>query len=724
MAQIVIFAMTNLSLVHNALPIFVKNEVLVWDNTTYRVIEVSRRKVFLFQLEQEKGFPKPIDADDLESLFVSGEISLIENHSYDAPPILLSNRTDALNEAKTRFEVIRPIVEAEGYLTSSERGKLVNSQVANTEASKTSIYRLLRLYWTHGQSIEALAKKYDNCGAKGKIRTFTSKKPGKKSNHGKKLNAIRTEEHLAFMRRVIEVFYFAKKKDLTYTYRRFVTLCIESSGDNNVDKVPSIDSLKNVLKRHYSLTQFARGRFDSRIFNKDIRSLKGSATASVSGPGDKFEIDATPMPIHVVSNHDRSRVLGKPTLYLVVDVYSHLIVGYYIGFYSASYRTATIAILSIVQDKTELLKKYNISPTICKNWPALGLPNSLLCDKAEFFGLNGNHLVEATGMRIENTASGRSDGKGTVERYLGLIQELLVGVMPGMSTTAINKKAGAIDGRLTACISLHELEEIVISKILLINNCRIMHGYATEKDMPDDMPKTARNVWDWGVANRTGQISKVNEENLKTAVLPKDTAKVSTLGISFKKLFYYSTELEELDWFLRIKNNRSRPVSVEVLFDPMIVNQIHVIVPGVSNKTFVCLLKPQSRAYVDNSFYEVELRMKKSTIANCSIDYDEAMRITEERTIVIVNNAEKAKKRTLKKTAAQRKREIPINKDIAREEERQKLINEFSPPLQIPLGNTEIGSTKTQDEFANPELNELFNLDKDVKNATDGINDE
>jgi hypothetical protein len=141
-AQIVIFAMTNLSLVHN--------EVLVWDNTTYRVIEVSRRKVFLFQLEQEKGFPKPIDADDLESLFVSGEISLIENHSYDAPPILLSNRTDALNEAKTRFEVIRPIVEAEGYLTSSERGKLVNSQVANTEASKTSIYRLLRLYWTQG----------------------------------------------------------------------------------------------------------------------------------------------------------------------------------------------------------------------------------------------------------------------------------------------------------------------------------------------------------------------------------------------------------------------------------------------------------------------------------------------------------------------------------------------------------------------------------------------
>ncbi|MGK0270506.1 MAG: putative transposase [Cocleimonas sp.] len=716
--------MTNLALVHNALPIFVKNEVLAWRNTTHRVIDVSRHQVYLFQLGQDKGFPQPIDADDIESLFVSGEISLVENHSYAAPPILLSNRVDAFNEAKTRFEVIRPIVEAEGYLISSERGKLVNRQIAQKGMSKASIYRLLRLYWTHGQCIEALAKKYENCGAKGKLRIFTSKKPGKQNNDGKKLNAIRTEQHVVFMRRVIEVFYFAKKKDLTYTYRRFVTLCIENSGNNNVDKVPSINSLKHVIRRHYSLKQFARGRYDSRIFNKDIRSLKGSATASVSGPGDKFEIDATPMPIHVVSNHDRSRVLGKPTLYLVVDIHSHLIAGYYIGFYSASYRTATIAILSVVQDKTELLKKYNISPTICENWPALGLPNALLCDKAELFGLNGNHLVEATGMRIENTASGRSEAKGTVERYLGLIQESLGGVMPGKSTMAVNKKAGAVDGRLTACISLHELEEIVISKILLINNCRIMPGYSREKDMPDDMPMTAKNIWDWGIANRTGTLSKINEENLKTAILPKDTAKVSPLGVSFKKLYYYSAELEELDWFLRIKNNRSRPVSVEALFDPMIVNQIYVIVPGVSNKTFTCLLKPQSRAYVDSSFYEVELRMKKSIKANCTLDYDEALRIDEEKTITIVNNAEKAKKRAIKKTAAQRKREIPINKDIAREEERQKLINEFSPQQNVPLGDTKIGLTKAQDEFANPELDELFNLDKDVKNETNGIDDE
>jgi hypothetical protein len=430
------------------------------------------------------------------------------------------------------------------------------------------------------------------------------------------------------------------------------------------------------------------------------------------------------MPVHVVSNHDRSRVLGKPTLYLVADLHSHLLVGYYIGFYSASYRTATIALLSAVQDKTGLLKKYNISPTICKSWPALGLPNALLCDKAELFGLKGDHLVEATGMRIENTASGRSEAKGLIERDLGLIQESLGVVIPGKSSTAVNKKAGAVDGSLTACLSLHELEEIIISKILLLNNCRIMTGYDREKDMPDDMPVTAQNVWDWGIANRSGKLTKINLENLKTAVLPKDTAKVSTLGVSFKKLFYYSAELEELDWFLRIKNNKSRPESVEVLFDPMTVNQIYVIVPGKNNKTFICMLKSKSRAYADSSFREVELRMKKLAKANSTLDYHEALRLTEEKTIALVKNAEKAKKRAIKKTAAQTKREIPFNKDIAREEERKKLVSTFSPTQQISLDDTEVELAKTQDEFTNPELNKLFNLDKDVKNETNGINDE
>ncbi|MDU0353759.1 Mu transposase C-terminal domain-containing protein [Paraglaciecola aquimarina] len=416
-------------------------------------------------------------------------------------------------------------------------------------------------------------------------------------------------------------------------------------------------------------------------------------------------------------------------MYIVVDVFSHLITGYYIGLHAPSYRTGSIALLSAVQDKTHLLDKYNIAPEICSKWPGTGLPSSLLSDKAEFFGESGSHLVEATGIRMENTGSGRSDMKPFCERYLGLIQQPFSGSYPGKSNKVTNKKAGAIDGRLNAVLTLPEFEEIVVSEIILINNCRIMKEYDCEKDLPDDLPRTPINVWNWGIANRSGQLTKVDEENLKIAVLPKDTASVSQKGVYFKKLFYFSEELENLSWFIRIRNNRARPDKVEVHFDPMTVNQIYLILPDGCTKTITCLLKPQSRQFKDCSFREVQLRTsKQADTAYNTENYEEARRVIEEKALSIQKNAEKRKKQqTNKKSAAQTKRDIPRNKELARNEERQKLIEDFSPQqFEVLLDETDLGQLSTQDEFGNPELDELFNLrnGKDVKNETNGIDDE
>lgn len=721
--------MSKLATAYSNLPIFIKNDVLVWNTKAYRVIDVDSVHVFLFELDKNKGFPSPYDSFELESHLLAGEISFLENHSYSVPSILLSNRDSAMAEAQSRFKLISPIIENESYLVSSVRGKLVNEQITRTGISKASIYRLLRLFWSHGQCLEALATRYERCGGKGKIRHLELSKPGPKNLNGKKQNAIRTSQHIAFMHRVIAVHFFAQKKPLTYAYRRFVTHCKESISNQDYDDIPSINSLKNILKKHYSVEQYARGTYDARVYKKDKRTLSGSATASVSGPGDRYEIDATLFEVHLVSIYDTSNVLGKPHVYIVIDVFSRLITGFYIGFHSPSFRIGSIALLSVVQDKTHLLKKYNIAPAICSTWPGTGLCSALLSDKAEFFGESGSHLAATTGIRMENTGSGRSDMKPFSERFLGMIQQPFAGNYPGKSNKVTNKKAGAIDGRLTATLTLPEFEEIVISEIILINNCRIMKGYDCEKDLPDELPRTPINIWNWGIANRSGKLAKVDEENLKLAVLPKDFATVSPSGVYFKKLFYFAEELEKLSWFIRIKNNRARPDKVEVHFDPMTVNQIYLILPDGCTKTVVCLLKPQSRQFKDCSFREVALRTsKQAATAFNTENYEEARRVTEEKALAIQKNAEKRKKQqTGKKPAAQTKRDIALNKELARKDERLKLIEDFSPQqFEVSLDEAEIEQLSTQDEFGNPELDELFNLnnDKEVDDETNGIDDE
>jgi putative transposase len=709
-------------------PMFAVNDVLAAGDAKYRVIDINCQQVFLFELEANKGYPMPSEYSELKYRYEIGDIRILDNHDYAAPSIHYSKREQLYEETKSRFDVIKPIIETQGYLISSVRGVLVNSQIELTGYSKAQIYRLLRLYWAHGQCLEALATRYDNCGAKGKIRKFQSKKPGKRRNDGKKHNAIRTCQHVALMHQVIRVHHFGKKQKLTYAYRRFVTLCKSQFANISNDDIPSINSLRNVLKKHYSLEKYARGLYDPRVYKKDIRSLTGTATAAVSGPGDRYEIDATLFEVHVVSERDRGKVIGKPVVYLVVDVFSRLITGFYVGFYSPSYRIATIALLSSVQDKSHLLSKYNISPDICSQWPASGLPSALLSDKAELFGLNGSHLVETTGIRIENTASGRSDAKGIVEKHLGLMQEPFYGDRSGKSNKVTNKKAGAIDGRLTASLTMQEFEEIVVSEIVLINNCRVMFDYDCEKDMPDDMPRIPINIWNWGIVNRTGALRQVDEENLRVAVLPKDEATVSRKGVRFKDLFFTSEALEKLGWFIRIKNNPIRPQKVKVLYDPMSVNQIYVILPEGCSKPILCLLKTESRAFINCSFEEVKVRRAEQTqLAYATDQYDELKRLNEEKTQSIFKHADKEKKRLVnKKSDAQVKRDIPKNRKQAREEERSKLIDEFSPPQMEQIESENNGLSKIQDEFSNPDLDQLFNLTagKDFKDETNRIDDE
>lgn len=722
--------MSSLAFIDQIAPIFVRNDVISWDKKNFRVIKVTSTHTYLFELDTDNGFPLPFDSNDLEYYLACGEVTLLDEHNYHALPTSLNSREKSHSEMTERYEIIKLIVESENALDSSERGRLITIEMMRRNISKAKIYRILRAYWTFGQCIEAVSTHYHKCGAKGKQRQFTNQKPGRKRKDGRKKKAVRTNLHTRFMHNAITAFYFTKKYSLTKTYRRFVTYCKDDNSYTSDDNIPSIDSLRHLLQSHYSIEHASSKRYGNRVYMKDMRTLNGTATASAYGPGARYELDATVVDVHIVCSHDRTRVLGRPILYIVIDLFSRLIVGFYIGFYSPSFRTATISLLSALQDKTHLLEKYNISKSMCSSWPGVGLPDALISDKAELFGLNGSHLAEMTNMRIENTASGRSDAKGVVERHFGVIQDAFEGDFDGKSSKPGAKKSGAIDGRLTATLTFDELQEIIVSEIIVRNNCHVMTNYDCEQDMPDDMPMTPINVWNWGIENRTGCLQCFDEERMKVAILLRGQATVSRDGIRYKGLFYTSVALEKLGWFVRIKNNFARPKSVEVLYDPMIVNQIYVVVPNSNQPPVACNLKSKSRAFLNDSFIQVEKRIatrKETNVVYKALEEEEKRKL-EEKTIAMSQHAKKEKKKLDRKSIAQTKREITKNRDSAREDERKHMVMQYSPVEQqdTHLGNEYKGYTATQDEFSNPELDELFNLDndKEVDDETNGIDDD
>ncbi|MCO4191405.1 transposase, partial [Proteus terrae] len=92
--------------------------------------------------------------------------------------------------------------------------------------------------------------------------------------------------------------------------------------------------------------QRLKSRVKAGVYKKDVRPLSSTATSQALGPGSRYEIDATIADIYLVDHHDRQKIIGRPTLYIVIDVFSRMITGFYIGFENPSYVVAMQAFVN------------------------------------------------------------------------------------------------------------------------------------------------------------------------------------------------------------------------------------------------------------------------------------------------------------------------------------------------------------------------------------------
>ena len=72
------------------------------------------------------------------------------------------------------------------------------------------------------------------------------------------------------------------------------------------------------------------------------------------GPGSRYQIDATIGNVYLVSSFNSDYIVGKPIIYFVVDVFTHMITGMYIGFEGPSWAGMMMAIANAASDKRNI----------------------------------------------------------------------------------------------------------------------------------------------------------------------------------------------------------------------------------------------------------------------------------------------------------------------------------------------------------------------------------
>src|SRR5207247_2271913 len=86
-------------------------------------------------------------------------------------------------------------------------------------------------------------------------------------------------------------------------------------------ELPSLGQVLYWYKKLRNPTESLIAREGIRRFNLRHRALGGDAAAAASGPGAIFQIDSTPGNINLVSALDPARLIGRPVVYFIVDVF-------------------------------------------------------------------------------------------------------------------------------------------------------------------------------------------------------------------------------------------------------------------------------------------------------------------------------------------------------------------------------------------------------------------
>ena len=156
-------------------------------------------------------------------------------------------------------------------------------------------------------------------------------------------------------------------------------------------------------------------------YQRNERPIFGSLSDWRNVPGS-YQMDATQADIYLVSRQDRSKVIGRPCIYLAVDTATQLIAGIYIGL-ECDESAVMLCLANVAQDKVEFCREYGIeiAPT---QWPSRGLPHEIITDKgSEFFSSRMQELCQRFGVESQPLPPFRPDGKGLVEKSFDLVQQ-------------------------------------------------------------------------------------------------------------------------------------------------------------------------------------------------------------------------------------------------------------------------------------------------------------
>ncbi len=657
--------------------------------TKIRVLRWSQEidALYYIELDKDQAMPMRYKMSTFLDELSRGEVRLVvdpylECVSFREESEKIKQRIDEkwgiINRYWKQYEI--------DLLEPTNQNRALEEIVLDSGKKRHQIKRIFSVYMQKGMSENSFSTEYGKCGGKGKSRKLDNKKVGRPCNHKKDGTVVTgrnvTPEVQVLIDVILEKYYFKQNAlNLHDIYEIFLNEHFSfkiKDGPNRVKDRDSIISYEQFLyhvkkKTEYLTKEKIIKRIGQLKFDMEQRMLTKNATMEVDGPGKLFIVDATVGDIWLVCRDNRNKIIGRPVFYIVIDCFSRLITGIYVGLEGPSWIGASMALVNMIEDKVKFCNSIGVELNDSSMWPCHHKPDLILADRGEFIGHMPEKLIKYLNIKLENTAPHRGDLKSIVERRFRIFNGKFKRKSPGAIRADFNARVDR-DYRLDAVLDIEQVKKMFTYYVIEHNNTPISKYPPHLEQIMSDIPPTPVELWKWGIANLKGKLQLVNEDTFKLNLMIDGRTTFTREGLKFRRAFYMCDDMHPEKW-IPAKNKKGNVMSdkYEVVYDARNLNYIYVVHDDHRHYDKFYLLE-KSYAYRDKCEDEVIFinQLIDENIAEVAHNTLQTKIDTNHYEKQILDEAKKMKKDATKDKPKTKKEQL-ANKTENRREEREKL---------------------------------------------------
>lgn len=316
---------------------------------------------------------------------------------------------------------------------------------------------------------------------------------------------------------------------------------------------PNARQIRRVLTREIPRLQRLLEKTTKGHFARSLRGLIGRNWKGVVGPGHTWAIDSSIGDIYLRSSVNRAWIIGRPIVYIIVDIWSTAIVGFYVCLDGPSWAMAKIALFCAAA-APELIGElwgYEVMPSL---YPAPTMCAALLCDRGEYL----SKAAKITGAKLIPCMSYappyRPDLKGLVEVIHRIEKDQQYYFVPG----AIDQRRVEFELRqfdpTKAVLTIPEYVAYLYQIFTTYNLTAPRQGRLDAHMAAAGVFPSPAGLWRYGHEVGIGVRRNLSFSELVTNLLPTEPAHVTRRGVMLLGMQYESPTVDEQQWTALARN--------------------------------------------------------------------------------------------------------------------------------------------------------------------------